>query len=85
SNGTTVEVGFKNADASTGQYSLTVPVEAPLLGSYSTSAITLAPDVSATAGKYTLQASATGYASQTANVDVGSADATANFTLVPTP
>ncbi|MGE5650676.1 MAG: DUF4382 domain-containing protein, partial [Bacillota bacterium] len=40
SNGTTVEVGFKNADASTGQYSLTVPVEAPLLGSYSTSAIT---------------------------------------------
>lgn len=85
SNGTAVEVGFKNADAGTGQYSLSVPVEAPLLGSYSTSAITLAPNAPATAGKYTVEASATGYASQTANVDVSSTNATVDFPLVPAP
>lgn len=83
SSGPTIEISFKNADSSTGQYTLSVPAEAPLLGSYSTSAITLAPDVSATAGKYTIEASATGYTKQSANVDVSSTDATHDFPLTP--
>lgn len=83
SSGPTIEISFKNADSSTGQYTLSVPAEAPLLGSYSTSAITLAPDVSATAGKYTVEASATGYTKQSANVDVSSTDATHDFPLTP--
>jgi hypothetical protein len=35
------------------------------------------------AGKYTIEASATGYTKQTADVDIAGTNATKNFTLVP--
>ncbi|CAG4882261.1 conserved protein of unknown function [Georgfuchsia toluolica] len=69
-------------DSASGAYSLTLPVDAPLLGQYSaTLPIALAPQVSV-AGQYTIEASATGY--QTQSVSQGlSGDVTVNFTLVP--
>jgi hypothetical protein len=86
SSGPKIEVGFVNANPTSGAYSFSVPTDAPLLGSYSTSAITLAPDVSATAGKYTVEASATGYSAQSSSADVSSADATnVNLVLPKTP
>ena len=71
------------ADDLTGAYALTLPVAAPLLGTYSAMLpITLAPQ-SGVAGLYTVEASATGYQSQSANVDISVVDATQYFTLVP--
>jgi hypothetical protein len=80
--GPKVEVTFKSADLTSGGYSLSVPTAAPLLGKFGTLPIPLSAD-SPLAGKYTIEASATGYATQTSNVDVGTADATKDFTLVP--
>jgi hypothetical protein len=71
------------ADDLTGAYALTLPVAAPLLGTYSTMLpITFNPQA-AVAGQYSVEASATGYLSQSANVDILAADVTQNFTLIP--
>jgi len=79
-----VTVKFVAADDTTGAYSLTLPVAAPLLGQYSaTLPIALAAQT-AVAGKYTIEASANGYTTQSsAAIDVSAADATQNFTLAP--
>lgn len=87
-----VTVKFVAADDSTttlGAYALTLPVGAPLFGQYSatlpivlvaqTDAIAT-PDV---AGKYTIEASATGYQTQSVNKDIVAADQTYSVTLVP--
>lgn len=71
------------ADDLTSTYTLTLPVAAPLLGTYSTMLpITFNPQA-AVAGQYSVEASATGYLSQSANVDISAVDAVQNFTLVP--
>jgi hypothetical protein len=81
-----VTVKFVAADdlsSPPGFYTLTLPVGAPMLGQYSaTLPITLATQA-AVAGKYTVEASATGYQTQSVNKDISAADATQNFTLVP--
>jgi hypothetical protein len=79
-----VTVKFVAADdAASGAYSLTLPIAAPLFAQYSaTLPITLVAQ-SAVAGKYTIEGSANGYKTQTASVDITSANATQNFTLVP--
>ncbi|HJV82645.1 DUF4382 domain-containing protein [Noviherbaspirillum sp.] len=82
SGGPKVEVAFKAADLTSGAYAMSVPVAAPLLGKFGTLPITLAADASL-AGKYVLEASATGFATQTFNADVGTADVTKDFALVP--
>jgi hypothetical protein len=82
----TVTVKFVAADDSTtppGAYAMTLPIGAPLLGQYSaTLPIALAAQA-AVAGKYTIEASATGYTSQSVSKDLSAADATQSFTLVP--
>jgi hypothetical protein len=82
--GTTVAVKSQNVDADTGAYSFTLPADAPLLASYGTGSLPLAftpqPDA---AGKYKVEASATGYATQPVDMDISAADVTQNFTLVP--
>lgn len=74
------------ADDSTtppGAYGLTLPSGAPMLGQYSaTLPIALNPQ-SAVAGKYTVEASATGYLTQSFSKDISAADVTKNFVLVP--
>lgn len=84
SGGPKVEVAFKSADMVSGSYSLSVPTAAPLRGSFGTLPITLSPDASA-AGKYAVEASASGYATQTYNADVSGAGVTQNFTLATAP
>jgi len=79
-----VEIAYVNADDMTGLYSLTLPVDAPVLATYATPLpLTFAPQ-GGSAGQYTIEASATGYVTQTAPADVSSANVTGlDFTLVP--
>jgi len=71
-------------DSSSGAYTLTLPIGAPLLGQYATGTlpIALAAQVGV-AGKYTVEASATGYQTQSASKDIAAANATQNFILLP--
>ncbi len=82
--GPTVTVKSQNVDADTGDYSFTLPIDAPLLGSYGTGTLPIAfmpqPDV---AGKYKVEASADGYATQPVDADISAADVTQDFTLAP--
>jgi hypothetical protein len=65
------------------EYSLALPAGAPLLGQYSaTLPIALDPQP-AVAGLYAARASANGYASQSANVDISTDNVTQNFALTP--
>jgi len=80
-----VEVGFTNADTA-GAYSLTLPTAQVQLASWlapiapaTVPVLTFAPY--GTGGAYTLEASATGYLTQTAPVTVGAVKQTVNFTL----
>lgn len=79
-----VEVAHVNANM-TGGYTLTLPTAAPLLATYATPLpLAFAPQA-ASAAKYTLEASAAGYLTQSAPIDLTSADATRDFTLPPAP
>jgi hypothetical protein len=78
-----VTVKFVAADDLTGAYSLTLPTGEPQRGLYSTTLpITLVTQVGM-AGKYTAEASATDYQTQSFSKDISVADATQNFVLVP--
>jgi hypothetical protein len=81
----TIEVGSQAADATTGAYSLSLPVGSISLGAYTTTLpITFSTTTTLiTAGKYTAEASATGYTTQTADIDISGTNATKNFTLTP--
>ncbi|MBA2351524.1 MAG: DUF4382 domain-containing protein [Burkholderiales bacterium] len=80
--GPTVTIASQNADLATGAYSFTLPVAAPVLGGYGSGVlpITLSAQ-SAVAGKYAIEASATGRGTRTANTDITSADVSQNFDL----
>lgn len=80
-----VTVKSQAADLSTGAYSLTLPIGAPLLGSYGTGTLPIAFNAqSGVAAVYTIEASATGYVSQSLPEDISLANATAqDFTLTP--
>ena len=78
-----VTVKFVAADDLTGAYTLTLPTGEPQRGLYSTTLpITLVTQVGM-AGKYAVEASATGYQTQSFSKDISVADATQNFVLVP--
>lgn len=71
-------------NSASGNYLLTLPVDAPLLGQYATGALPIALVAQvAVAGKYTIEASATGYLNQSSSLDLSSADLTQNFVLKP--
>jgi len=79
--GPTVEAGFKNADSTTGAYDLLLPAGAPAKLAYvagATSFIFVAD--AADAGKYTLKASATGFAAKTTAITL-TANTPAPFTF----
>ncbi len=81
-----VTVKFVAADDSTatlGAYTLTLPIGAPMLGQYSATLPIVLATQTTVAGKYTMQASATGYQPQSVSKDISAAGATQNFTLVP--
>jgi hypothetical protein len=80
-----VTVKFVAADDSaSGAYALTLPMGEPLLGQYGTGSLPIALAAqSAPAGQYTVEATATGYQTQSVNRDISTADASQDFTLTP--
>ena len=70
-------------DSASGAYTLTLPIGAPVLGQYSATLPIVLAAQAGVAGKYTVEASATGYRTQSASKDLSAADATQNFALVP--
>lgn len=80
-----VTVRFIGADdTAAGAYSLVLPTAAPLLGQFGTGALPIGLVVQAgAAGKYSIEASAVGYKSQSVSKDLTSLDVTQDFTLVP--
>jgi hypothetical protein len=81
---TTVTIKMQNVDQVSGAYTVSLPVAAPVLGQYGTGAlpISLAAQT-ASAGAYSVEASADGYSTQSVAKDISGADATQNFVLVP--
>jgi hypothetical protein len=80
-----VEIGHDNADATTGEYSLSLPRDAARLAAYSTTLPLVFAPQSATAAAYTLEAFANGYVTQTKGATVGAADVVNDFTLILAP
>lgn len=83
--GPTVTVKRQAAELLTGAYALTLPAGAPLLGTYlvgGTPPIPLDPQV-ALAGRYAVEASASGYQTQSISRDISAANALQDFVLVP--
>lgn len=87
--GTTVTLKYQSADLASGAYELSgLPTVAPQFAKFSTAlplAFTVQSDTTPGAGKYTVQASATGYqAKAISSVDITAADQNGvNFTLTP--
>ena len=80
-----VEVAYDNGDATTGNYSLTLPITAPRLATYSTILPLVFSSQSASAATYTLEGFATGYVTQSKAVTVGAVPVINDFTLIPVP
>jgi len=82
--GPTVTVKSHAADLLSGEYMLTMPIGNPVLGQYTAGAlpITLVPQ-DGVAGKYTVEASATDYQTQSVIADISAGDAIEIFTLTP--
>ena len=67
-----------------GAYSLTLPIDAPLIGPFGTGTLPIALAAQPLlAGQYIAKGSATGYQAQSVNKDISLADATQDFILVP--
>jgi len=80
----TVTVKLQPVDVSSdGAYSLSLPIDAPLLGQYGTGSLPITFTAQSTAGQYKVEASFVGYITQSINKDISVADATQNFILVP--
>jgi hypothetical protein len=79
-----VEIATTSADA-TGAYSLTLPTAAPLLASYATTLPLVFAADPAAAAKYSLEAAADGFVTQSSAVDLTAADVVIDFTLPPAP
>jgi hypothetical protein len=83
-----IEVAAVNVDSVTGNYSLFLPTAAPRLLAYSNPMVTPLnfQAQAASAGKYKVEASATGYVTQLSievTATVGAITPVPNFTLVP--
>ena len=80
--GVAVTVKARAADLN-GNYSLTLPAQAPLLGSFGGGALPITlTAVPPAAGQYAIEASADGYVTQAVTQDLSSADPTLDFTLL---
>jgi hypothetical protein len=60
-----------------------LPVGAPLFGEYGSGTLPIVLDKTDLAGKYTVEASASGYQTQSFDWDTSMADAIPDFTLTP--
>jgi len=66
-----------------GAYEITLPSGAPQLGAYSATLPIVFTAQAGMAGLYTIEAAASGYATQSASVNISTTDKTQNFVLVP--
>lgn len=83
---TPIVVKFVAADDTSsppGAYALNLPVAAPLLGPYATPLPIMPAAQSGVAGQYSIEASASGYQTQSVNKDISAGDVTQTFTLAP--
>jgi hypothetical protein len=79
-----VTVKSQAANLDTGAYTLTLPVGAPLYGQYGSGTLPISLEKQdALAGKYTVEASATGYLTQSFSWDMSMPDTIPDFTLTP--
>lgn len=84
SGGAQVTVQAQAADLLSGNYALTLPVAAPRLGQYGTGTLPIVfAEQTALAGQYDVEASASGYQTQSFSRDISTADAIQDFSLVP--
>ncbi len=83
-NGQTIEWTARPVDADTGGYLFSLPVAAPAFTAYDVAATSYSftPDAGA-AARYTVQARVPGQDNQEAEVDLSSADQTADFVFAP--
>lgn len=79
-----VEIGTRPTDAVDGSYTLRLPVQPPMLASYQANAAShdFVPDIGH-AANYSIEAAVPGRAAQTIAVEIGLADAVANFDFTP--
>lgn len=82
SGGPMASISYIAANGTTGAYSLPLPLAAPRYGQYSSTLPISLSTQTALAGKYALQATAVGYQTQTADIDLAGGNASKNFTLV---
>lgn len=82
-----VEIATDNVDGTTGEYSMTLPVAAPLFAPFATTLpLSFAVPGSPPADfSYKLEATATGHVKQTENIGTGAANVTWSPTLVSAP
>jgi len=78
-----VTVKSQAVDPLTGDYTLILPVGAPLFGQYGSGTLPIALEETALAGQYTVEASATGYLTQSFSWDMFMPDSIPDFTLTP--
>jgi hypothetical protein len=83
--GPTVTVKTQSADPLSGAYTLNLPTGAPLLGQYLIGGTPPIPLVAqpALAGRYAVEASSTGYQTQSFNQNISTANAIRDFALTP--
>jgi len=81
-----VEIAYVNANE-LGLYSLTLPIDPPVLAEYLLPLPLVFTPQAGSAGKYTIEAAATGYVTQTTTppINLSSGDVTRDFTLIPGP
>lgn len=82
SSGPTASIRYIAANGTTGEYTMPLPLGAPRYGQYSSTLPISFTAQTALAGKYALQAGATGYQTQSADIDLAGANLTRNFSLV---
>ncbi len=79
---TSVTVKYQGADLVTGAYGMSLPTTAAMLGAYGTGTLPIVlATQTASAGIYSVEASATGFTTQTAPVNLTAGSVVANFTL----
>ena len=82
--GSYVVIKSDSADLADANYTLTLPVAAPLVGDYGSGSLPIAlVPVPAAAGLYLIEGSAPGYTAQSGIKDLSGADVTRSATLVP--
>ena len=82
--GPDIELASRQVDPTNGAYAFNLPVAAPGRAAYAAGAASYSFTADDTAAaRYTLQALVPGKAPQAADIDLGSADATRNFTFAP--